>query len=147
MVFVLSRNVCCRTTSRTALSSSFQASHVKCFVPWSPLLLCAEMCGGICCDECLGSVLTRSVLMDFSTPPAITSSFHKRRERQSFCCSIGLPPEKFSALECESGWSPIRPIVYSATLRYFSCASLVQISYIYLLNPSSELMHGMYMWV
>lgn len=58
------------------------------------------------------------------------------------------PPKKFSAVECESGWSPLRLIVC-----VYSNSSVLQLRLsgtdkLHLrLNPSSESMHEMYMWV
>ncbi|KAM7389855.1 hypothetical protein PAMP_023805 [Pampus punctatissimus] len=76
-------------------------------------------------------------LIGTSLPPAIRSS-SPAGGRGSPLLFNRSTPEKVSALECESGWSPVRPIcVYTATLQCCSSSSLVQISYIYLLTQAA----------
>ena len=105
-------------------------------------------CGGVCCGECLDSVLARGTSYWTSRPPAIRSSSPSRRERRSFCCSIGHPQRSFQH------WSVrMDGLQCSRLVCVYSNPSVLQLringtDQLHLpLNPSSELMHEMYMWV
>lgn len=76
--------------------------------------------------------------------PAINSS-PPPTGRKGNPMSFNRSSEKFTALDCESGWSSVQPM--RRVLQNVIVISLIGTDKLQLpLNPSSESMHGMYMW-
>ncbi|KAM7417538.1 hypothetical protein PAMA_017263 [Pampus argenteus] len=132
---LLSCSNCCRTQFLAQLSLPFSGKPCKVFRTVVTPPLCADM--SVVVSAVMNALVVcwqEERLIGTSLPPAIRSS-SPAGGRGSPLLFNRSTPEKVSALECESGWSPVRLIcVYTATLQCFSSSSLVQISYIYLLT-------------